>query len=232
MNDFRTQIYSDYGSFKNWEFGKYEADGETYQIELSRLQVNQPLRILEIGFGSGGFMTWARAQGHTVVGTEVNKAFVGEALRRGFDVYESADLQPILALGLKFDLVVVFDVVEHLFPLEIKDLLVQIKRVLEPSGRVLLRFPNSVSPFSGQSLHGDITHVTPMSVEKLMQIATPLKYQLVSQANAARPVIYGSRPRWQRELLFAVRNLIEVILGYTYYGKRIPLDPNLSVVLI
>jgi hypothetical protein len=35
----------------------------------------------------------------------------------------------------------------------------------------------------------------------------------------------------KRRAVYGVRNIIEIVLGFTYFGKRVPMDPNVVVVL-
>ena len=38
-------------------------------------------------------------------------------------------------------------------------------------------------------------------------------------------------PRIKRSIAYAGRNVIEAAIGFSFYGGRIPMDPNLFVVL-
>ena len=70
--------HGDYSLFKGWtrdSFGHCKTHWAAYyQLEVRRCvrktggTLGTPLKLLEIGFGNGAFMGWARAQGHSVHG--------------------------------------------------------------------------------------------------------------------------------------------------------------------
>lgn len=235
MIDHRTTYYQNYEDHKNWEFGKPEADGEYYVKEWSRIGLPAPLKLIEVGFGSGGFLVWAKAAGNQVSGSEVNPELVKLAKARGLQAFESKDLSVFLKepnSESSVDLILAFDVLEHLFPEEISSIFQQASKLLKPGGKFYARFPNGQSPFSLQLQHSDVTHVTTLTIVKLMQIASRHGFVLEFSGNAARPIKFGRRPAWQRKIMFWVRDVLEVIIGNIYFGGPVPLDPNLSVVLI
>lgn len=91
-----------------WEFGRCLED-----------LGNEPLRILELGCGSGEFLAMARNRGHHALGIDFNLAAVKKANSRGLEaVYGGFDrLREYLSLkghDKTFDAVVVFHVIEHL----------------------------------------------------------------------------------------------------------------------
>ena len=235
MDDYRARFYENYEDHKEWEFGKPEADGEYYVEEWARIGLSGKQKIIEIGFGSGGFLVWAKAAGHEVVGTEVNPGLVKEAKKRELNALESKDLSVFLiptAINKTYDLIMAFDVLEHLFPDEISTIFQQAASLLKDGGKFYARFPNAQSPFSLQLQNADVTHVTSLTTTKLLQVATKYGFELEFVGNAARPKHFGRKPAWQRKILFLCRDLFEIIIGNLYFGGAVPLDPNLSVVLV
>ena len=76
--------YAGYEAWKGWTsyfaFDREEAEyfaGELRGIPLAGRSV------LEIGFGTGSFLAWARAQGASVAGAEINERSLAEAARAG-----------------------------------------------------------------------------------------------------------------------------------------------------
>lgn len=160
----------EYAEWKSWEdadFGTCDpATATYYRAELRRAGValGPGVRVLEVGFGNGAFMAFARKAGAAVRGTEVSEVLVRRAQAAGYDAHLSATLD-FVADG-SVDLVVAFDVLEHLEQPGIVALLRQVARVLSPQGQVIARFPNGDSPLGLANQFGDVTHLTFIGSEK------------------------------------------------------------------
>ena len=102
-------------------------------------------------------MAYARSQQWQVTGTELNPHLALRGKAMGLDVHQMQDLTQ-WADG-SFDLVVAFDVLEHVPPAEALAFLRALLRVLKPGGCVLLRFPNADSPFGLAHQNADVTHL-------------------------------------------------------------------------
>ena len=106
-----------------------------------------PARMLEIGAAHGGFLRLAQLAGFDATGIEMSPSIVDFA-RRTFDV--DMRLGPLEAAGFAdatFDIVVAFDVLEH-----VRDpgaMLREIRRVLRPEGIVLVQTPQ----YPGRDAH-------------------------------------------------------------------------------
>lgn len=102
----------------------------------------RPLRILEIGCGSGAGLSTLRALGHCVVGVEPDPAARAVARDAGHEVHEGTaeDLPPQVA-GDRFDLVIFMHVLEHcLDPFEA---MTNAVHVLKAGGTVVAEVPNN-----------------------------------------------------------------------------------------
>lgn len=102
-------------------------------------------RILDVGCAAGYFLQVARSAGHDVHGVEMSRAIAGEAVTAlGADRVHIGTLDDAIATkghaDGSFDLVTLWDVVEHV-P-EPQPLLRTIRRLLKPSGRLLLETQN------------------------------------------------------------------------------------------
>jgi len=113
-----------------------------YQSMLALIlaHAGAPGRMLEIGIGAGFFLKAAQRAGWRVHGIEIsNEAALFAHGRLGLDVVK----MPAEQLGLAsdgFDVVVMFEVVEHLF--EPRRVLEDVHRVLRPGGILMLSTPN------------------------------------------------------------------------------------------
>lgn len=224
----------DYLRWKEWkeeDFGNFSKQaGKYFSWHIARAvgRSNIDLRILEIGFGNGCFLGYCKKQGLNATGVEVNKELVNRANAAGFKAFSS--LEEICPKE-PFDLVVAFDVLEHLELSALKSLMEKLPVLLSKEGAVIIRVPNGDSPFSGRHQHGDITHVTCFGEFKFRQIA---------QAHGLIVTAAGESPWYADEfnapsLKTLIGGLMRSVIGYflsmAFYREKIDLSPNLVVVL-
>ena len=225
-------LYSGYTNWKQWR-GDFSANAHQSRYFAAEL-AGVPLggrRVLEIGFGDGAFLAWAKAQGAVIAGTETHASIIDAARARGFDAHP-ADLDVLLAACRRFDLVVAFDVIEHW---DMQTLIANLKRIqalLDDGGLLLARFPNGQSPFGRVHQYGDITHKSVLSVSSITQLAQMSGFDVVRVGNAAR--VPARLDPWTL-LKFHWRRFrrarIERVIGKLYGTGRLAFDLNLTVVL-
>lgn len=167
-----SNIYESYLVGKNWseDFGILDDyTRQYYDIELKEVTSNfdNNIKVLEIGFGNGGFLTYAREKNWDIYGVEINNDLIATAKEKGFQAYRSIDL---LNDGT-FDLIVAFDVLEHIPPSDIIEFVNTIKNKLKKDSYFLARFPNGDSPIGMRNQNGDLTHVNAIGTEKIIQIS-------------------------------------------------------------
>jgi len=77
--------YESYSQWKDWQlnFTCSEADAQYYDLEFGNC-VKSGSRIVEIGFGNGGFLDWAKRRGAEVYGVEIQPEILEAADRHGF----------------------------------------------------------------------------------------------------------------------------------------------------
>lgn len=178
----------DYLGWKNWGgsgFGALTSAEEAYfAAEMAKLPLDRtrPLHVLEIGFGNGAFLGFARKQGWAVSGTELIAELVQAAdaaginAKVGMDGFEAAS----------FDLIVAFDVLEHIPADDAVEFMASIKRVARPGALFLARYPNGDSPFSLSYQNGDLTHVNAIGSSKLRHLAQRSGAELLYISGEAR----------------------------------------------
>jgi SAM-dependent methyltransferase len=224
------EAYADYHGWKGWAAGR-DAEGEVARAvaELKMAETPPPARLLEIGFGDGAFLKRAKALGYDCAGLE-RSAAAAEVLRgTGIDARAGG---PDAFAGRSFDVVVAFDVFEHIALPDLSDVLRQLGALVEPGGRLLARFPNMASPFGLVNQYGDITHITGLSPGSFAQVARMAGFETVRVANAATILSGGRGVRaLLKPLAFATRSVIEFVFSFAYYGKLTPLAPSVVVVM-
>jgi SAM-dependent methyltransferase len=104
--------------------------------------LDTPKRILEIGSGRGALVSKLREMGHDAMGTEVNPEYMAYAKDEyGVELVTISTATTALPFEDKdFDLVVSFDVFEHI-P-KTKEHVAEVKRVLKSGGSYLVCTPN------------------------------------------------------------------------------------------
>lgn len=226
------QLYSGYADWKSWhgEFAPSDREVRYFAAELTDIPLAGK-RVLEIGFGNGSFLTWAKAQGADVVGTEIDAAMIERARAKGFDA-QPASLEALASANRQFDLVVAFDVFEHWDKPMLVASLRQIAALLRANGQILARFPNGQSPFGRVHQYGDLTHQTVLSASSIAQLAQMTGFTVVRAGNACtvplrRDFFSVLKHHWRRFR----RARIERWIGKVYGVGRLALDPNLVVVL-
>ena len=189
-------------------------------------KTKQPLpagaKVLEVGFGKGRFLAYARSQQWQVTGTELNPhlALRGKAI--GQDVQHTQDLAQ-WADG-SFDLVVALDVLEHVPPSEALAFLRALFRVLRPGDCVLLRFPNADSPFGLAHQNADVTHLNAIGHGTVLYWAHVLQANVLALRGQAQPV-WGVGPvlTLYRLAVWPVRTLLNLWVRVFFLGGA-PID--------
>lgn len=167
--------YENYSSWKGWlsqvPFGDLAAvQRKKYELQLSKCGIPyKQINALEIGYGNGSFITFLTSHGSRVEGVEIQEPLLEAARGNGITVYKSLD---DVTSG-PYDLIVAFDVLEHLTIEALMSLFSKCKLLLKENGAMLFRFPNADSFIGLSSQNGDFTHITAIGQTKLQQIIEP-----------------------------------------------------------
>jgi len=227
--DAENSIGKDYGDdylkWKKWEeleFGKLsKSEAAYFAAEISRTKSPIPLnaRVLEIGFGNGSFLEFAKRNGWDVCGTEINEALVEIAEKRGFNVEHSQDLSAFSDNG--FDLIVAFDVLEHIPQDLLPDFILEIKRILKGNGFFIARFPNGDSPFGLRFQNGDITHITSIGSGKIRYFAARANMEVIFAGGEAQPLIGSSALHCvHRIVTLPIKKAIDLFVNAVFFPRN------------
>ncbi len=228
-----------YIKWKTWSsnsFGTFSRkDNATFSMELAKAGVllNSESRVLEIGFGNGSFAAWVIRTTQHYVGLEKNEILVERALRNGIEAHLATIDVTNLAKDQPFDLIVMFDVLEHMDLHDAILLLQSIAACLSPSGTIVVRIPSGDSPFSGHIMYGDITHKLMLGRFAIFQIAESANLHVISVHDSAFPITgMGLPTAIRRTLIFMTRLIIGKLLKLAYYANEpVVLSPTLTAVL-
>ncbi|MCU1581558.1 MAG: hypothetical protein JWO01_946 [Microbacteriaceae bacterium] len=185
-----------YSRWKGWvaetPFGHLSAgEADYFKRELRDVTGGAAVQdVLEIGFGNGAFLSYCRSREWTVTGTELGTDLVAAAREAGFDVHPADELDQVP--DGSFDLVAVFDVLEHIPQDDIIEFLESLAAKLRPNGSMLLRFPNADSWLGNPLQFGDPTHVTAIGYLKMSYFALCAGLRLDVFRAATRPSFASS----------------------------------------
>ena len=226
----RNNQYHNYQEFKGWTEAPDSSHDPLFAEEIASLCLKKGARVVEVGFGEGRFLDFARRSGFDVIGLEIIPDLVRLTADRGHSTF-IGKLSDLFDQAASFDLVLAFDVVEHLTTDELTVFLSDAAVLLRDGGFILLRFPNGNSPFSLWFMNSDVTHQSYLTDNSLMQLAGPLGFRLERVSNAKLIPPIGTIKHVRRRISYWVRSIMETLIGLSYFGKRVPLDSNLVVVL-
>jgi len=211
-----------YLEWKGWDEGNFARASslETFyfdaEVRRAGFKSNSKIDVLEIGFGNGSFLAYAQNRGWNAVGTEVNGFLVHMATRRGFRAIHADNLDTLE--DSSFDLVVAFDVLEHISPDHLLNFVQALTRLLKPGGFLLARFPNADSPFGLLNQNGDITHLTAIGLGKVRYLTRELDMKPVFFGGQAVPLVCGSAIRSLRRLCgLALFKVVDSIVNNLFF---------------
>lgn len=210
-------IYASYDELKGWN-RPFEYDAELakyYGGEFGGADLRGS-RLLEIGFGSGSLLAWARDRGANVVGTEINVRCLASAAERGVETFSKPLSEAAADYPQVFDWIVAFDVFEHLRVAEIVASLAACEAMLKPRGRLLLRFPNAQSPFGLAPQYADITHMTPLSGEIMRQLCAGTRLSVAADRPIYPSLGIGLPRQAARVLRHGLQRLIDGFFSFVY----------------
>lgn len=172
--------YENYSQWKGWltrvPFAELSPiDSKRYQLQLDKYGVPyRNVNALEIGYGNGSFVRFLLDHGSKVEGVEVQPPLLEVAKAKGIPVHGSIDE---LEHG-PYDLIVAFDVLEHLTIDQLRGLFAKCGQLLKENGVMFFRFPNADS-FAGMGAqNGDFTHITAIGQTKLQQLVEPCGFRI------------------------------------------------------
>lgn len=173
-----TQIYDKYIST---HFGKtfpniqcsYKKRYYLWKSYLAQfLPISKDSIILEVGSAMGHNLYSLKRLGYNnVVGIDISKECADFCMSAGFNSTLIKNEEEFYNINQnQFDVVILYDVLEHYFPIDGISLLVNIKKVLKYNGVLIISLPNANHPFSMNLLYADITHKFIYNESSLLQL--------------------------------------------------------------
>ncbi len=114
--------------------------------------INKVMRVLDVGTGRGELAVKCAEAGAYVKAIDYSQAAIEIAKENLTNVdkevakritFEKMNAKKISYPSKSFDVVFMIDVVEHLYPEELKQSFLEIKRLLKPGGKMIIHTPNA-----------------------------------------------------------------------------------------
>ena len=201
--------FLDYEGYAKWKRGlndwgdflaltTLESKEIALQLKVSGINLKNS-RVLELGFGSGKILKYLLNMGCDVDGVEIQEEMLEIAKKNGIKAYKN-----ILQTDGRYDVILGFDVLEHMSTLQLKEFFEQASTRLTKGGKMIFRFPNADSYAGLAAQNGDFTHISSIGFLKLKQLIEP--YGLILESFSGR-VDFPVRK---------IRNLILKILRWPF----------------
>lgn len=187
----------------------------TYRQIRRWLPEDRTTAILDAGCGPGNLLYLLHWQGYqNVEGVDRSEEQVALA-RRVTDRVTCGDVTAYLAgRRATYDLVLAFDLIEHLERTELLKFLDTVFAALRPGGQLIVQTPNADSPWSSSIRYGDFTHELALNAHSLEQVFRLAGF-VDCEVRETGPVVHGalSAIRWMAwqgiRIVLAVWNLAE-----------------------
>lgn len=124
----------------------YESEKWEFDVALDLIGQYRPCSLLEVGCGSGEFLQKVVSGVDSVMGVDINPDALARARAKGLTVTD----QPLGKLSQTFDMVVLFEVLEHL-PSPGEMLAAMVDR-LNPGGTLVIAVPNPAGYLKDQGI--------------------------------------------------------------------------------
>jgi len=157
---------------------EYKKRKKLYNLNYKKfLPSNRESKILELGCGKGFFLKYLKEMGYSnILGVEKSESPILHALSDIKNYIVEDDMFNYMKnCSEKYDLIVLFHVIEHLFKEEVLDILELIYEKLSSNGILLIEVPNASSPLFGCiNRYSEFTHeigFTPSSLREILMIS-------------------------------------------------------------
>jgi 2-polyprenyl-3-methyl-5-hydroxy-6-metoxy-1,4-benzoquinol methylase len=125
---------------REWRRSTWYAD-HLHVVEEARPDCDS---VLDVGAGTGEFLSFASEQGYDAVGIEPSGRIGDAARKKGLDIHETTVEAFVESHDVEFDLVTVFNVLEHVpNPREVLD---ACRELLTEDGVLVVKMPNEFNP--------------------------------------------------------------------------------------
>jgi 2-polyprenyl-3-methyl-5-hydroxy-6-metoxy-1,4-benzoquinol methylase len=180
-------------------------------------------RILDAGCGSGALLWWLQARGYrNSQGIDLSKPMVDQASAAGVkSVFVGNAFQWLTSErsgGGMYDVIILRDVLEHLSPTSVIEMVGIVRSALRPGGRLIAQVPNAEAPAFGRIRYGDFTHQLAFTTRSISQVLSAGGFVNLAFWPAAPWYPLGKRT--PQLAILKVVELMQRIVLYGVAGRR------------
>lgn len=221
------QAYQGYQEWKGWHtlFSPSAQECALFIQEFKFISLAQK-NTLDIGFGSGALLAWMKSVGGNVAGIEIQSNLLKAAQQQGITVFKDIADAP----SEYYDLISLFDVLEHLTNGEIKQLLAQVHRVARSGCTIIIRVPNCQSPAGLANQFADPTHISMLSGPIVKDLLLQAKFQGVLVREAHLQPSSKLLNRMLRKVASPLIYVFKSLYKLTWSVRLTPLSANVIIV--
>lgn len=179
----------------------------------SKCDIGKNAKILEIGYGNGDFLRYAKNKNLDIYGYEINPILINR-FKKNFNILRDLD-----SYSNHFDVIVILDVVEHFGKKQLLNNFLTYKKILKPGGLILGRVPNCSCSIGLFDAFGDLSHKSFFNYQSLDQLSKITDFHL-------RRIIrdFFIPNRFYKYIYFYMKNLffalIEFIYKFLFFGFK------------
>ncbi len=155
---------------------------QQFYVELieNHLGTHASVQALDLGCGDGVFLQLLQEKGWNAIGVDKNHVMIEQAIAQGLQAQEQ-DLFEFLTETKHDSLTVLtaFQVIEHLKPASLNQLLRESMRVLQPGGLVLFETINPKTIGAHKWFHMDLTHEKLILPETLSWLCESIGFEVI-----------------------------------------------------
>jgi cyclopropane fatty-acyl-phospholipid synthase-like methyltransferase len=189
-DDFQQRLYEAYAATDTATFDEGAAELAFRRDILRHLPEDADARILDLGCGQGQLVKILLSYGYRrSTGIDISPEQVALAHESGVPQVRLGDYRNGIENG-PFDVITATNFFEHLTRPHVVEGFDRAYAALDSSGALIVRVPNSVSPFSGNFQYGDFTHESSFTARSLRQIGTAVGFGEV-RVYACAPPVHG-----------------------------------------
>lgn len=184
-----------------------------YDREFEKIsQSNASLSVLEIGCGTGIFLRYLERKGYQrIVAVDMDENLSEVLKDLSVAEFHSGDVFAIAKeklAGERFDRIALYDVIEHIDAEMLFKFMENLKALLKPNGKIVLRAPNVTSPWGVKMFFDSFDHVTPITPGRIRELAQMTGYRVEG--------IYEQVPgKWTKRLSQAIiHRILNATIAY------------------
>jgi len=195
--NWKYQFYKSYSSntkSRNYDWLSNYSCRRPYfkSILKNNLPLNKDVKIIDLGCGNGQLVFCLQEMGYkNVSGVDTSKEQINIARQQGIsNVHLSTIGKHLKSKKNIFDVIIIFDVLEHLHRSELIKTLLLIETALKPSGLLILHVPNAWGRFGMAVRYGDLTHENCFTPESISQSLAMCGFDEI-ECYEEKPTIHG-----------------------------------------